>query len=90
MTEKKEEPFWINNQPIGVYEELPEGYVPVKSIFDFVIFTPRDSMYYELKKGTFILKDNKYVEYEIKNELRDFDITDYIKLKKCYIKTQDV
>ena len=40
-----------------------------------------------MKKGTFILKEDKYVEYEIKDGLRDFHITDYIKENKCFIKT---
>jgi hypothetical protein len=48
---------------------------------------PWHSRYYEMKKGTFILKEDKYVEYEIKDGLRDFHITDYIKENKCFIKT---
>lgn len=84
---QKDEPFWLNNQPINVYETLPDGYVEVKSVFDFLILKPYSSDYYEMKKGRFILKDEKYVEYEIKDGLRDFQLTEYIKSKQCYIKS---
>ena len=79
--------FWVENQPIAEYDELPNGYKEVKSIFDFIIMKPWDSRYYETKKGTFILQEKKYVEYEIKDGLRDFHLTDYIKQHKCFIKT---
>ena len=79
--------FWVDNQPIAEYEQLPEGYRKVKTIFDFIYMQPWHSRYYEMKKGTFILKEDKYVEYEIKDGLRDFHITDYIKENKCFIKT---
>ena len=28
--------FWVDNQPIAEYEQLPEGYRKVKTIFDFI------------------------------------------------------
>ena len=79
--------LWFTCPPIAEYNELPEGYKQVKSIWDFLTFKPHSADYYEMKQGKFILKDDTYVEYEIKDGLRDFHVTDYIKEKKCYIKT---
>ncbi len=79
--------LWFACPPIAEYNELPDGYKQVKSIWDFLIFKPHSADYYEMKQGKFILKDDTYVEYDIKDGLRDFHVTDYIKENKCYIKT---
>ena len=78
-----DEPFWKRMEPIGVHDELPDGYEKLNSVYDIIDVTPRLTSLYRLKKGTIAIETNgKYVEYNIDHNLRENDITDktYIKL----------
>lgn len=77
------QPIWIRKNAINVYDQLPDGYVKMNSIYDIIDVYPRSYRMYELKKGNIIMQfDDKFVEYEIDWLLREKDITDktYIKL----------
>jgi len=70
-------------EPIGVHDELPDGYEKLNSVYDISDVTPRLPSLYRLKQGTIAIETNgKYVEYNIDHNIRENDITDktYIKL----------